>query len=153
MLTNIAKSCLTQGRYGKLRCHSLQEQTDLSWTCQLFAETLVLLPSFSLGGLSPQVQPLLPPRGGESYPSIKVTGLTLLQAAAGGTLPSSLQQLQDHPEPTIHTTLSAISSKVPTPQHSAGPLSPSPPAPKRSQLWELSQGPLTGPQMDSGKKP
>lgn len=120
-------------------------KSKLSWTCLLFAKTLVLLPSFSLGGLSPQVQTALPARGGESAPSTKVTCLTLL--------PSSLRLLQDHPESTIHTTLSAISSKVPTPQHTAGPLSPSPPAPKRSQLWELSQGPLTGPQMDSGKKP
>lgn len=128
-------------------------KSKLSWTCLLLAKTLVLLPSFSLGGLSPQVHPALPPRGGESAPSTKVTCLTLLQAAAGATLPSSLQLLQDHPEPTIHTTLSAISSRVPTPQHTAGPLSPSPPAPRRSQLWELSQGPLTGPQTDSGKKP
>lgn len=123
------------------------------WILQLFVETQVFLPffffSFLLGDFPLQVQshPNLgwkgsQMQGGASCEIHTVSSLTSLQAPGGTTLPSSVRPLQDHPKPTFHTTHCAISCKFPTPHLALCPQAHR--APKHSQVWRLSQVPLTG---------
>lgn len=124
------------------------------------AETLVLLPSFFLGGLSARVQshpsqrqPLPPPRRGRVSLGVHGGGPSHIVVGCGGgvTLCSSLSPAAPGPpEPTIHTTPSL---QVPTPQHVAFcPQAHRPPnAP--SQLWGVVLGlSLPGLQKDLGRK-